>query len=55
MLPNCVGSTDARTWRLADGPALRFSFEGSRGVGRPKVGTDWCGNVKSITEQIQHT
>jgi hypothetical protein len=34
--------------------ALRFSFEGSRGVGRPKV-TDWCGNVKSITEQIQHT
>jgi hypothetical protein len=47
MLPNCVGSTDARTWRLADGPeALRFSFEGSRGVGRPKVGTDWCGNVK---------
>jgi hypothetical protein len=33
--------------------ALRFSFEGSRGVGRPKVGTDWCGNVKSI-EQIQH-
>jgi hypothetical protein len=21
----------------------------------PKVGTDWCGNVKSITEQIQHT
>jgi hypothetical protein len=35
--------------------ALRFSFEGSRGVSRPKVGTDWCGNVKSITEQIQHT
>jgi hypothetical protein len=30
--------------------ALRFSFEGSRGVGRPKVGTDWCGNVKSITD-----
>jgi hypothetical protein len=55
MLPNRC-STDARTWRLADGPeALRFSFEGSRGVGRPKVGTDWCGNVKSITEQIQHT
>jgi hypothetical protein len=44
----------SRTWRLADGEALRFSFEGSRGVGRPKVGTD-CGNVKSITEQIQHT
>jgi hypothetical protein len=41
MLPNCVGSTDARTWRLADGPRRRrFSFEGSRGVGRPKVGTD---------------
>jgi hypothetical protein len=36
MLPN-VGSTD-RTWRLADGPRrLRFSFEGSRGVGRAKV------------------
>jgi hypothetical protein len=51
MLPNRVGSTDARTW-LADGPRRRCdSFEGSRGVGRPKVGTDWCGNVKSITEQ----
>jgi hypothetical protein len=23
MLPNCVGSTDARTWRLADGPVRR--------------------------------
>jgi hypothetical protein len=23
MLPNCVGSTDARTWRLADGPRRR--------------------------------
>jgi hypothetical protein len=54
MLPNCVGSTDARTWGWPK-EALRFSFEGSRGVGRPKVGTDWCGNVKSITEQIQHT
>jgi hypothetical protein len=56
MLPNCVGSTDqnmeAGRWPKE---ALRFSFEGSRGVGRPKVGTDWCGNVKSITEQIQHT
>jgi hypothetical protein len=30
--------------------ALRFSFEPWC---RPaKVGTDWCGNVKSITEQI---
>jgi hypothetical protein len=29
--------------------ALRFSFEGSRGVGRPKVGTDWCGNVKVLS------
>jgi hypothetical protein len=28
--------------------ALRFSFEGSRGVGRPKVGTDWCGNVNPL-------
>jgi hypothetical protein len=34
--------------------ALRFSFEGNRGVRRPK-GLDWCGNVKSITEQVQHT
>jgi hypothetical protein len=55
MLPNCVGSTDEHGgWPMAQ-EALRFSFEGSRGVGRPKVGTDWCGNVKSITEQIQHT
>jgi hypothetical protein len=54
MLP--VLAAQMQTWRLADGPRrLRFSFEGSRGVGRPKVGTDWCGNVKSITEQIQHT
>jgi hypothetical protein len=37
MLPNRAGSTDARTWRLADGPLRRaaISFEGSRGVGRP--------------------
>jgi hypothetical protein len=36
MLPNCVGSTDARTWRLADGPRRRCdSPEGSR-VGRPR-------------------
>jgi hypothetical protein len=57
MLPNCVGSTDAQNMEAGRWPkeALRFSFEGSRGVGRPKVGTDWCGNVKSITEQIQHT
>jgi hypothetical protein len=41
-------------WPMAQGGAA-ISFEGSRGVGRPKVGTDWCGNVKSITEQIQHT
>jgi hypothetical protein len=34
--------------------ALRFSFEGSRGVGRPKVAR--TGAVMStITEQIQHT
>jgi hypothetical protein len=55
MLPNCVGrisNMEAGRWPKE---ALRFSFEGSRGVGRPKVGTDWCGNVKSITEQIQHT
>jgi hypothetical protein len=55
MLPNCVGSTDLEEAGRWPKEALRFSFEGSRGVGRPKVGTDWCGNVKSITEQIQHT
>jgi hypothetical protein len=35
MLPNCVGSTDAEHggWPMAQ-EALRFSFEGSRGVGR---------------------
>jgi hypothetical protein len=34
MLPNCGGSTDTQ-FRLADGQeALRFSFEGSRGVSR---------------------
>jgi hypothetical protein len=48
MLPNCAGSTDARTWRPMAQEALRFSFEGSRGVGRPKVGTDWCGNVNPL-------
>jgi hypothetical protein len=57
MLPNCVGSTDldmeAGRWPKE---ALRFSFEGSRGVGRPKVvHTDWCRIMQSITEQIQHT
>jgi hypothetical protein len=38
--------------------ALRFSFEGSRGVGRPKVGTDWCNpllsrhlNIAKVTAQ----
>jgi hypothetical protein len=35
MLPT-VGSTDARTWRLAD--VVKNSFEGSRGVGRPGSG-----------------
>jgi hypothetical protein len=55
MLPNCVGSTDAQNMEAGRWPkALRFSFEGSRGVGRPKVGTDWC-VMSSITEQIQHT
>jgi hypothetical protein len=44
MLPNCVGSTDAQNMEAGRWQeALRFSFEGSRGVGRPKVGTDWCG------------
>jgi hypothetical protein len=35
-------------------PARRCDHSRVAGVGRPK-GTDWCGNVKSITEQIQHT
>jgi hypothetical protein len=44
----------SRTWRLM---ARRRCDSHSRVavVSRPKVGTDWCGNVKSITEQIQHT
>jgi hypothetical protein len=42
----CCQNMEAGRWPKE---ALRFSFEGSRGVGRPKVGTDWCGNVKSIT------
>jgi hypothetical protein len=48
MLPNCVGSTDAQNMEAGRWPkeALRFSFEGSRGVG-PKVGTDWC-NVSPL-------
>jgi hypothetical protein len=33
--------------------ALRFSFEGSRGVGRPKARTGAV--MSTITEQIQHT
>jgi hypothetical protein len=47
MLPNCVGSTDARTWRLADGPLRRCDSHSRVAVvsARPKVGTDWCGNV----------
>jgi hypothetical protein len=33
LMPNCVG-TDARTWRLADGPGgARFSFEGMVSAG----------------------
>jgi hypothetical protein len=45
MLPNWqhrCQNMEAGRWPKE---ALRFSFEGSRGVGRPKVGTDWCGNV----------
>jgi hypothetical protein len=53
---NCAGGTDARTWRLADGPRRRCdSGPRSRGVGRPKVARTRCGNVKSITEQISST
>jgi hypothetical protein len=28
MLPNCVGSTDLRTWRLADGPGAAILIRG---------------------------
>jgi hypothetical protein len=38
-------------WPMAQGGCDSHS----RAVARPKGGTDWCGNVKSITEQIQHT
>jgi hypothetical protein len=56
MLPNCAGSTDARTWRLADVPKeAAILIRGSRGGRRPKVEHGLVGNVKSITEQIQHT
>jgi hypothetical protein len=51
MLPNCVGSTDAK-WRLADEGAA-ILIRGSRGVGGLRVGTDWCGN-ESITEHPAH-
>jgi hypothetical protein len=56
MLPNRVGSTDARTWRLADGPRRRCDSHSRVAV--VSAGLRWhglCGNVKSITEQIQHT
>jgi hypothetical protein len=55
MLPNCVGSTDARTWRLADGPRRRCDSHSRVAV--VSAGLRWArtGAVKSITEQIQHT
>jgi hypothetical protein len=53
MLPNRAGSTcqndEVGRWPKREAPAISLRW-------RPaKVGTDWCGNVKSITEQIQHT
>jgi hypothetical protein len=48
MLPNCVGSTDAR-WRLADGPRRRCdSHSRVAVVSAGWVGTDWCGNVNPL-------
>jgi hypothetical protein len=50
------GSTDARTWRLADGPRRRCDSHSRVAVVSAGLRwADWCGNVKSITEQIQHT
>jgi hypothetical protein len=48
MLPNCAGSTDARTWRLADGP-LRRCDSHSR-VAVVSAGLRWArtGAVMSI-------
>jgi hypothetical protein len=55
MLPNCVGSTDHQNMEAADGPRRRCDSHSRVAVVSAAQGTDWCGNVKSITEQIQHT
>jgi hypothetical protein len=43
MLPNCVGSTDARTWRLADGPR---SCDSHSRVAVVSAGLRWHGLVR---------
>jgi hypothetical protein len=46
----------SRTWRLADGPRRRCDSHSRVAVVSAGLRwADWCGNVKSITEQIQHT
>jgi hypothetical protein len=56
IVANCVGSTNLRTWRR-DGPRRRCDSHSRVAVVSAglKVNTDWCSNVKSITERIQHT
>jgi hypothetical protein len=44
MLPNCVGSTDARTWRLADGPRRRCDSHSRVAV--VSAGLRWHGLVR---------
>jgi phytoene dehydrogenase-like protein len=53
MLPTVLAA-DAKFMEAGRWPreALRFSFEGSRGVGRPWARTGAV--CQSITEQIQH-
>jgi hypothetical protein len=55
MLPNCVAAQmpEHGGWPMAQGGAA-ILIRGSRGVGRPG-GHGLVRNVKSITEQIQHT
>jgi hypothetical protein len=52
MLPSCAQMLEHGGWPMAP-EALRFSFE----VAVVSAGLRWHGtvNVKSITEQIQHT
>jgi hypothetical protein len=44
MLPNCVGSTDARTWRLADGPRRRCDSHSRVAV--VSAGLRWARTVR---------